>query len=838
MKIESDHASFLAERIKQGDVVLVLGAGAAYGSTSRDGQKLLDGKGLASALATEMGAEYDNEALSEVVSAFEHTAGTSALRTVLQRKFRHVRPSDSLTQLFKYTWRRVYTFNIDDGLMEAVKSSVQRINSYNGMDDKVEEISALEDLQLVFLHGEVARLDKGVILSDQDYSRALQSRNHAWYGKVVEDYRAHCPVFIGSMLAEPILHAELDRAAREDSGRSGLAFLVTPDDISTIRRQALLSKGIVHVQATIQEFLDWVSKNIGPSLKPSTIVAAKSYFTPDVIAEFSADDVAAAQSLLTVDNNRLKANISRLTGTAFARRAERYLIGFAPDWLIAASDVPVRLEIFSDLKRQMFAALNSGEPIFTVTGQAGSGKTTAAMQSILEISQSSEPIDVYELSSETASVSKALSVLRRMNGRRKIVFIPNLFVFGGRLVDDLQNARDANVMFVTTARSSEWGDHLSRYFGGYPSFQFQRFSPKDYEPLVDALNRYVPAPAFRKLGRSKQIEKLAKSKSQLLIALREATSSKNFDEIIVDEFESLPDNDVRALFNIVGAASLARVGIRKEVAAEAYSSTKRTRGFEAAFAALEGIISETANGRLLARHEFYVRKVFDHRVSREDLRGAITSIIDTYLIYEIPVMRHVSRSDGALLRYLLSHKTLREQAEIARDREFGLSIYERYTVPLQLEGHYWLQYGLYEAGLGQTDRAIEKLRRSFDAHPGNPFTTHALASLQLKQAFVRPVYDIVTRRLITDSVKILEKMAAQTDYEFDHYPLVTLAWQHINALVKHEQIDEALKFSKDYFSRLGELDKHVRAREIKEAMTRLLKFMTSGELPDGKFDIV
>lgn len=140
--------------------------------------------------------------------------------------------------------------------------------------------------------------------------------------------------------------------------------------------------------------------------------------------------------------------------------------------------------------------------------------------------------------------------------------------------------------------------------------------------------------------------------------------------------------------------------------------------------------------------------------------------------------------------------------------------------------------------MGHTDDAIEKLRRSFEAHPGNPFTSHALASLQLKRAQARPVYDSVTRALIADSVKILERMASQTDYEFDHYPLVTLARQHVATLMKHDNKDEAKSFARNYFDRLKELNRYVNARDIDDAIKLLLVFLSTGEWPSGHLSTV
>lgn len=156
--------NLLKARASKGDLVLVLGAGVNGGSLNRRNEEIKAGRALAEALCEEMGESYNEESLADVVSAFEHVLGRDALNKVLIREFRFTKPSDSVRQLLKYTWKRIYTFNYDDSLDEAAKDSVQRPHPYNGMIDAVEDIQGLSDLQVIYLHGRVGKRSHGYLL--------------------------------------------------------------------------------------------------------------------------------------------------------------------------------------------------------------------------------------------------------------------------------------------------------------------------------------------------------------------------------------------------------------------------------------------------------------------------------------------------------------------------------------------------------------------------------------------------------------------------------------------------------------------------------------------------
>ncbi len=824
---------FILERIRNGEAVLILGAGASKGCTNRSKTPVKDSGELAQAMVESLGYVYSGESLLDAVSAYEDKYGTEPLHILLRKEFKRTEPSTALKALFRYVWARAYTWNIDDSVKEAARGGVQRPEYYNGIVDRVEAELDPTVLQTVFLHGDIWKPEYGFIFSRDDYAAQLVSGRHYWYQQLAQDCRAFTPIFIGSSLSEPILDAELARLSRHRGGSSGQTFLVVPDQLTDIQRGSFAKRQIVQIQATLEQFVNYLASAVGPSISVEQVIGLKNQYSTEDLKALSSEELTAAYSLYAVRPRELQERLYNLPELQLQGKARRYLLGSTPDWLIAASRVPVRLEILESLKDALRKALGENSGIFTVIGQAGSGKTTGLMQAVLELA-TSEVIGVYELSIDAPSVRKAIQFLARLDKGSKIVFLRDLFVFGPMLADDLEFARRNGVLFVSSARSSEWAEYLSYHFGASgATFEFERFGKVDHDPLIDRLVEFVPAPAFRKLSRDDQRKRLRSSRSQLLIALRQATDSQNFDETVIGEYDSLPDQDTKNLFLLVGIATLARVGIRPEVAAEAYESLETLRSYSGACNALSGIVSVLNSGRLAARHEFYVRKIIERKTDFADLARVIKAVLNTYLKFEIPISRYTSRSDSILFRFLFNHDFLMEMASISGDKRAGLQIYRAYELQFQLDGHFWLQYGLYMADVDSVLRAMPLMERSLQAYPGNEYTKHALADLQLRAARDRPVYDHETRRLLNQAVKQLLLMDANPQTSVVQFPIITLAFGHVGALIRHRRESEAKTAAKQYFDRLSQLEKTHWNKRTGEAKEALFRYVTLGQWGKG-----
>jgi hypothetical protein len=210
-EIDENDSRLLQKAVNDGNVVLLLGAGTSATSINAQGQKVKLGKALAGELAEMAGFPYAGEDLPDVVQAINQRISDVQLHQLFRTEFTRIVPAAELNELFQYSWRRLYTWNIDDAI-ENVRSPIQLRRYYNGMSDSVAIDEGIEYLHVIHLHGEAAKPEHGFIFSPSEYNRRLNADRHDWYRQAASDYAAHIPVFIGSTLKEPIFAAELDRA--------------------------------------------------------------------------------------------------------------------------------------------------------------------------------------------------------------------------------------------------------------------------------------------------------------------------------------------------------------------------------------------------------------------------------------------------------------------------------------------------------------------------------------------------------------------------------------------------------------------------------------------------
>lgn len=837
IEIAAEDESLLLKAMREGEVVLALGAGASATSMNVRDNNIRQGRALAELLAVKAGLRYANEELPEVVTAVVGSRLSRAqFHQILREEYTKVSPSVELERLLSYTWRRIYTWNIDDALSN-IAHAAQRRKYFNGLVDKVSTWEGHEYLQIVHLHGEAQKPEHGFIFSSAEYNTRLNRNDHDWYRELAADYVSHTPVFIGSRLNEPILSAELDRARPLSDPGLGLAFLVTPDTFTEVQLFNFKARNICVLRATLDVFVAWLQAKVGSGSTPLDVVREANAFGGRLVSStnISAADIDAAKHIILRNWRSARGEADSLDNSSRRRDARNFLEGTPPTWRLAATDVPAWLQRTESLYRSVTDAIRDRERCILCHGQAGSGKTTALMQCLLRFSRENENSVVYELGSNVRSLRASLQLIARLHKTEHVIlYIKDAFVFGDSFAEDVLSIAPGRITIVTSARSGEWRDHIERRIGTFTKvFVYERFGPTDIEPLIERLVRYVPAPQFLKLPLSEKVQKLRSSNSQLLIALRETTDSERFSDVITKEFLGLPDDDCRYLAMIVGLSTLARSGIKESEAKAAYERLFTKRSFERCLLALEGIVSKDSNRRLWARHELYVRHIVENVCDFKVILASIIEMLRTYTKYKVPIVKNVSRLDSILFKFLLNHNFTSDLARRRHAREDGRAIYENFEVEFQLDGHFWLQYGQYLVAIGRDEEALSVLSKSIQAYPNNPYAVHAYADLQLKVAAARPTYDAVTEKLIGDAVKTLEEQLEYTSLDWDQYPIVTLSEKHVWALIKHNRTDQAKVLAAQYFKKLESMARVNSAAPLQIARERLVHYVTSGQWYPG-----
>ena len=828
LEINDADARLLERAVKEGNAVLLLGAGASANCQNAKGAKVKLGTALAHELAEMSGLPYSNEDLPEVLEAVLGSKISAVqFHDLLRQEYSKVTPSPELIELFKYSWRRVYTWNIDDAV-ENIRSGVQIPRYFNGLKDKVAVYEGIEYLQIVHLHGEAIKPEHGFIFSQADYNARLNRDQHDWYRQAAADYASNVPIFIGSRLKEPILAAELDRARPNADAQLGRAFVVTPDDFTPLQKAAFEARNIVIVKGYLSDFVKWLDVTVGKEMTPLAVSQTTNSFTNALVSRIrpTRTEVDTANSIILHTWLDTKSKGDELQGLQRRQTARAFLEGAPPTWKLATTDIPVWLKATDALYDALVAAIVAKERMFLAYGQSGSGKTTALLQALLKFMRDHEGQAVYELKGDVKSLRSSLDLIHRLHkDDHAIVYVGDAFIYGDALGEDILAFPNGSLTLVSSARSKEWRQHIERRIGDFTtSFQYQRFEAVDFPALIDRLLQYVPAPTFLMMSSAERLRKLGSSQDQLLIALKETTASEKFTKVITDEYERLPNYDCKMLFLIVGLATIARTGISKSAANEAYNKVRRELSFEGALRQLEGIVSMNSLDRYVARHELYVRHIIENVADFSMMVDAAVETLRTYTKYGLPVVKHVDRPDALLFKFILNHNFIGELARRRNELEEGLRLYETFEVEFQLDGHFWLQFGQYLVMVGELEQALDVLQKSIAAYPDNVFAVHALADLQLRVAYRRTTYDAETVKLVGDAMETLEKLHASQIMEADFYPIVTLADKYVGALVKHGQGKSARAAAQRYFGIIDNMrrddDQLARARE------RLARYLT------------
>jgi SIR2-like domain len=430
MNVNADDESYLVKSIKIGEAMLILGAGASFSSANSRGQPVKVGRQLAKQLAERAGLTYLQDSLTDVLGAVRgQTLSDEIIKKILVDEYKGIRPSRELKNLFKLVWKRVYTWNIDDSIENCEGIRAQTRRYYNGMIDRAVEFEGLDVLHVVHLHGDIVKPEHGFILTEAEYAAAIKSKKHYWYQRMAQDYLGHCPIFIGSTIEEPILAAELERAKRE-TGISGKAFLIIPESLSPIKTASLKGKGIVHINATLEQFGKWIESKLPTGTSPAEILAETAKYAPSILDQLTKKELDIATYVRPIVLADLHKSIKNRSTSDLTLMARQFLRGFPPHWTIAASDIPVALEASKALFSELADAVSQNKRLFVVAGQSGSGKTTALLMCLLRYIQENPKVNLFEIRGDVKSLGAAFRLLRRLYSGSCIVYIGDLFVFG------------------------------------------------------------------------------------------------------------------------------------------------------------------------------------------------------------------------------------------------------------------------------------------------------------------------------------------------------------------------------------------------------------------------
>jgi len=813
--------SSILRDIKNGNLILFLGAGASYGCKTSAGLEIPGSESLAKIFAEAAGFEYGDEPLDVVYEACRSNLGVR-LNSLLEENFRHVRRSSQYDILAQYVWRRIYSLNIDDGLDSALlRHSPQKIDKRNSRDPVIDRAPFFDTLQYIKLNGCADRLQDGIIFSPSEYAQASAS-HLPWYSQCASDFIRAPILFIGTTLNEPLLKFHIERYQSLNDETPGVSYLIsrsaTPIQIASLKRY-----NIEFIPGTMEDFTRWLEAEL-PQRPSISDIAIESI--PQLKAFKSAIDKPKFADLFE-HVTAVKRDLIAGESAVGSDTIRDFYKGFKPTWQDIAQAIPAELDVQKVIVEKVERTPSDSDlKLIPILGPSGSGKTTVLMQTCWHFS-TREDWAVFFIDAVPASLLETLLAIEASSASaRVLVAIDNLEFVTENIQHALDSGKVKKTILIGSERESAWNRRAKAQLKGkyQEPIYIREFTRADASRILRKVEAYGSWTRLGKMSESDRLKELVgRSKKQLLIALLEATLGRGFGKIIEEEYSRIADADERVFLVAVSITTDRRCVVPISLIDRALDKMSILRGAGLFVESLAGVIYQTGE-TLSARHPVYAKYLLDKVVDPTIAAKAVNGLLQAFSDYKSPVIQNIPRSESVLYKALINHKFLYELLQGNKTRV--LQTYRGLEKKFERDGLFWLQYGLALRDFEEHSDALEKLRIASAAYP-MPHTKHALAQ-QLMHGALLESSSALAMGMAEEAKGILEGLDYMIDSD-DTYPIVTLSVGYTNVLRRHSNEEHAQRMAKDFALAL-----QIRTNEnpgryhLREAYERIFKYASTG----------
>ncbi|MGH9425265.1 MAG: SIR2 family protein, partial [Terriglobia bacterium] len=457
-------------------------------------------------------------------------------------------------------WFRIYSFNADDVLELAYAGGgAASLDAIVPPETYLERDAFLHSVQYIRMHGSI-RSQKELTFGPQEYgSRA--AKVDVWHQHFAGDYATRPAVIVGAELDDPTLwqYLKLRGEQQRTPVRRPKCFLVAPR-ISKPQEQVLEQLNVVSVRASGEEFFEWLHR-VSPPLSRENVLRQV-----DPTLEPALEQSATGTPSPLVALTEYFCSLFKIPPTiSKPKRSPGFLLGSPPRW----EDLAANLDAPRDITVELLETLRAEMKVRTVeatvlTSAAGGGKSTTLRRAALQLS--AEGHKVFFSDGEIRPDSDRIAAYLRLRDEVLILFFDNAghdLSYIADLIKRTSEAKKAPIIAIA-CRSNDFafgGLYLARY-GRIKEMPVPLLSDADIIAVLGTLEHNNLLGYLRGKTPEQRVAIFKeKARKQILVAMREATSGRGFDDIIHDEFESITPDAAKELYLAIALASTDNYGL-------------------------------------------------------------------------------------------------------------------------------------------------------------------------------------------------------------------------------------------------------------------------------------
>ncbi|MBE5319928.1 SIR2 family protein [Pedobacter sp. MR2016-19] len=738
---DKDDEKRLIRLLSRNDVVLFLGSGFSFNVKNRLDNNFPTGANLSKAIWDFIGfdGDYDGTSLTEMYQAFVTCPRKKAEKKDFLEKQLLSSPTgipefyDSVAVPY---WYKIYTLNIDDVLDRIYKRVNKQVDTLQyPVHEFKERDQSLGKTQIIHLNGKLPEDPENLIFSNSQYAKASLA-HQPLYAQFVYDYAVKTTIFVGTDLNEPIFESYLEaREARmKVKERRPKSYLISPS-LGAVKQMNFRDRYNVHyIKGYTEDFLKWLTQ-ISDRLPSKEDILRITF--PKLVQMLSIPDLTSAE---------------KESLTAFASGFERvpvdyevknvrsaFLLGATPIWndIFKDLDIPRTITegIFIEVNNYLKNNENKAIKIINLLGTAGSGKSTILKRLGLRLSQEGHTI-FLSYTDYIPNINQIFNALQIIKSKTVLIIdnAENVIGLLPKLITNL-NQLDNPPVLILGSRMNTY-KKVTRIMQDeldYKSLLLPDLDDQEIHDLIDKLdsnNLLGVIKGYTTLNRFNAFKHTARK--QILIALKEVTSGRLFEDIIADEYDKIEPHEAQilcvcvALNTEIGYTNSRQdfVGFSKDSPATALDYLEST---------LHGTIMWVGNGeKFMIRHRLLAEHIIKICSNLDTLKDAYIRVL-SILAPELKNINFASRK-FKLYKALINHSSLYNRFH--RDIDHAREVYDSVSEFFNDDFQYWLQYGCLEleGSKGNVDLAQNYLGQAESLNGNNQHIQNAMATLYYKKA--------------------------------------------------------------------------------------------------------
>lgn len=549
-----------------------------------------------------LGGKGKDRSLSHISAVAMQTAGMGPVHRYIEELFGSLVPTDAHKLIRDFRWKAIVTTNYDFLVETAYQGAPSHQTLRRLIWDRDDFPAALRSGDVVpylKVHGCLSRINDPelpLILSSHDYHKFRKNRTSI-FSTLKEMAINHPIIFCGYSIADENIRDLIFDVSEPTLLRP--KYLLVDPSLEAHDIDYWTGNRFECFPLTFGEFMSFLKTEVHPQkIELSTLYNPEGTSISRLIPSNTGISATLGKYLETAVTH-IQPNLSAES----VRPMDFYhgrSIGMAP----ILQNLDVQRDIIDTLQLDVVldAAKNSSHHsfLYVVKGYAGSGKSVTLKRFAWDSAVNFE-VPVFFVNPGAHLDADQILELRRIIEDRIYIFIDNCLEYRDEIETLMDRAKQSglSITICGTARTNEWnvsGASLEKRISS--TYDLLDLKIKEIRGLLSKLEENGCLGYLGTLPPGERIEYLKdKLRSQLLVALHEATEGKSFEEIVVDEYNHITPPEAQLLYLDICTLDRFDVGVRAGLLSR-----------------VSGVGFGDFSEKLMAPLEHVISVYFDHRI--------------------------------------------------------------------------------------------------------------------------------------------------------------------------------------------------------------------------------